>query len=176
MRLWKRTCAIQCCHQQDLVDAMLPLYFDLPSLPLAQRLSQIFISVKLTGHSNCSQLNFITREDPSIDCTSGRPWIAILVDYDLKKSEVTANVTPGRTSGRLKAEGQVDDKCLRIYAAGMSPDTFKFLEHQELQVLQELVNFEKPIQEGSPVELHLQDQMEFGSAAEANHMVWEKQL
>jgi len=137
-------------------------------------LSQIFISVKLTGHSNCSQLNFIARDEPSIDCSiSDRPWIAILIDYGLKKPEVTANVTPGRTSEHLKAEGQVDDKCLRIYAAGMSPDTFEFLKHQELQALQELVNFEKPIQEGSPVELYLQDQMEFGSAADANHMVWE---
>ncbi|KAF8345484.1 hypothetical protein F5887DRAFT_1192316 [Amanita rubescens] len=150
------------------------MYFDLVDLPLSQRMSQIFISVGNTKRSNRPQLDSIEREEPTINCSSDHPWISILADYGLDKSEVEATLTTGSTSERHNDEGQV--QCLRIYAAGTSRDTFEFLDYGLWKTLRELVSFEKPIQEGNPVKLYLQDLMEFGSAAKVNHVVRENKF
>lgn len=161
LRLWQRTSAVQCCHRQPMIDAMIPIYYNRPELPLEERFSLCCISVKLTAGSNYSDLNDIRQEHHSINYSSDRPWITILVDYGLNTSKVTAEIT------------QNTCQCLRIYAAGITPDTFKFLENQDFSyILQELVTFEGPVPRRK-IGASLRKHMEFGSTANADSMVWE---
>ena len=171
LRLWQRTSAIQCCHGQSMIDAMIPIYYDCPELPLAERFSLCCISAKLTKGSNQNALRGIQQEDPSIDYSSGQPWIAILVDYGLDTAEVSACVSPGWISPhRQDNTGQ----CLRIYAAGITSDTFKFFENQNFApILQELVRFEGPPELHRKTGALIRKHMEFGSAANADSMVWD---
>ena len=144
-----------------MIDAMIPIYYNRPELPLEERFSLCCISVKLTAGSNYSDLNDIRQEHHSINYSSDRPWITILVDYGLNTSKVTAEIT------------QNTCQCLRIYAAGITPDTFKFLENQDFSyILQDLVTFEGPVPRRK-IGARLRKYMEFGSTANADSMVWE---
>ena len=61
---------------------IIPIYYDVPDLPLGQRMSWFFVSVKLTNRSSRSKLNFIAQDDAKISySTLYCPWIAILLDY-----------------------------------------------------------------------------------------------
>ncbi len=144
-----------------MIDAMILIYYNRPELPLEERFSLCCISAKLTAGSNHSELANIQQEHHSIDYSSDHPWITILVDYGLYTSKVTAKIT------------QNTHQCLRIYAAGITPDTFKFLENQKFSyILQELVAFEGLVPRRK-IGACLRKHMEFGSTANADSMVWE---
>ena len=150
-----------------MVDAMIPVYY--PERK-PEDFSQIFISVNVKKPSNKSDLMSISREHPSIGCSrSGLPWIAILVDYGVTTSNVTA-MFPEPPHGTADTS-----TCLRIYAAGTTPDTFKFLGHQGslMTVLQGLMNFGKPPEQHRPIAARLQKHMEFGSTGKPDNMEWE---
>ena len=140
-----------------MVDAVIPIYFN-----NLQGFSLCGVSVKLSMDSNNSDLNGIQLEHHSIGYSSDLPRIAILMDYGLDTSKVTAQITNNKPP------------CLRIYAAGLTSDTFKFLENQDfLHILQELVTFERPSQLRRKIGARIRQHMEFGSTANANSMAWE---
>ncbi|KAF8338651.1 hypothetical protein F5887DRAFT_505813 [Amanita rubescens] len=102
IRLWQRTSALQCCPRQGVVNAMIPMYFDLADLPLSQRMSEIFISVGNTKRSNRHRMDTVQREGASIDCSSDLPWIAILADYGLEESKWKLILLLGATTTKDK--------------------------------------------------------------------------
>jgi len=134
-----------------MIDAAIPIFFR-----IHQEFSLCSISVKLTAHSN-----------------NDLPRIAILVDYGLDTSKVTATITPGWTSPLVLDKPQ----CLRIYAAGLTSDTFKFLKNQDFShILKELVTFEGPPEPSRKIGACIRKHMEFGSTANTNSMVWEMDI
>lgn len=151
---------------------MVPLYF-----PLKQAMSQFFISVKLTKKSNQESLTSILRTDTSIDLGEpDRPWIALLVDYGVATSQVTATFTPPNRTETKDRPLNYNGDCLRIYAAGLTHDTFKFLKDQDsLETLQELVTFEEPPEPPDrPIATCLRKHMEFGNTSMTDNIRWEK--
>ena len=118
-RYWQRTSAVQCCHQQPLIDKMIPIYFKggpktTVAAELESRMSHIFVSDKARkSMSSKDVLHSIPRRHEN---TSGSdpdsrslPYIAILVDLGQPSS---LSVTfPKR---------DVDDRCLRC-GASMPP-------------------------------------------------------
>ncbi|KAL4070251.1 hypothetical protein J3A83DRAFT_4372409 [Scleroderma citrinum] len=132
-RHWHRTSALQCCHGQPAVDKVIPIYFK-PQTGSSSpgQVSQIFISDKAQKKSNKFQLNFISRKNLMIDCTSTCPYIAILVDFGRPNHAFDAHWA---TAGE-------DAPSLRIYAAGTNTTTFPFLKDHPyvVEVLRHLIS------------------------------------
>ena len=161
-----------------MVDAMIPVYYYHPGNTAEDNrktFSQLFISVKLQQASNESDLAFISREHPSINCTDAKlPWIAILVDYGVTRSKVTATFTSGRKTERQfvnALEVRADDNCLRIYVAGATSKTFEFMKGEDF--FEGLFTFEQPPEECVPAVAGLLEHMQYASTGNASNMNWE---
>ncbi|KAG2116779.1 hypothetical protein DEU56DRAFT_984909 [Suillus clintonianus] len=166
LRHWVRTSAVQCCHLQPLVDKMIPIYFDDPTLGSddVQRVSQIFISDKAGKNPNARDLGVMMRKHDSIKCLSALPYIAILLDFGVG-SRVTATF-PERDPNHAET-----DQCLRIYAAGMNDTTFPFLSKTIVaSQLRGLISREE-----APTQTNLDALVKFGSTARLRNLQWEKQ-
>ncbi|KAG1777972.1 hypothetical protein EV702DRAFT_1196772 [Suillus placidus] len=150
LRHWHRTSAVQCCPLQPLVDKMIPIYFDDPALGSEdmKRVSQIFISDK-AGKNHL-------------------PYIALLLDLNVGLNPQLTVTFPERDPSHA-----VTDRCLRIYASGMSTTTFPFLEkHPEIAVeLKGLLSRQKE----APPETALRALVKFGSTARLRNSRWEAQ-
>ncbi|KAG2140084.1 hypothetical protein DEU56DRAFT_798548 [Suillus clintonianus] len=171
LRHWLRTSAVQCCPLQPLVDKMIPMYFDDPTLGSddLKRVSQIFISDKAGKHSNARELAAITREHDSINCLSALPYIAILLDFNAAdKKEVIARF-PERDPNHTET-----DQCLRIYAPGMDEITFPFLSGPNGRVARQLHGLVCRETE-APTQTNLDALVRFGSTARLRNLQWDKQ-
>ncbi|KAI6115032.1 hypothetical protein EDD17DRAFT_1827054 [Pisolithus thermaeus] len=166
LRHWHRTSAVQCCHNQPLVDKMIPVYFDdRHGEDDLSRVSQIFISDRTQRRSSENELDKITRDHDSIRCHSSRPWVAILVDLGLKKSEAKVRFSHNLTEG----------PCLRIYAAAINVKTFPFLSRSERLplTLRNIIAHERIPPNGRQRMQILQEQVGCGSSCTKSHMKWE---
>ncbi|KAG1829925.1 hypothetical protein EV424DRAFT_366214 [Suillus variegatus] len=148
LRHWHRTSAVQCCHLQPLVDKMIPIYFDDPALGSddLNRVSQMFISDKAGKNYYGQHLGFVTRAHDSIQCLSNLPYIALLLDLNVKpKLSVTF---PENEPNHVET-----DRCLRFYVSEISKTTFPFLSQhpQVASGLRRLVSAE-----GSAIPNHSQ--------------------
>ncbi|KAI6042392.1 hypothetical protein EDC04DRAFT_2892069 [Pisolithus marmoratus] len=164
LRYWHRTSAVQCCHNQPLVDKMIPIYFkDCPGETDLSRVSQIFISDRSQRSSSYDDLDNISRSHGSIKCHSSLPWVSILVDLGLTESAVEVKF----------ADDPADGPCLRIYAAAIDDKTFPFLtkSHQLLYTLEKIITHDQI--HGRQLEEILQEQMQYGSSRTTRHMEWE---
>ncbi|KAG2095463.1 uncharacterized protein F5147DRAFT_718410 [Suillus discolor] len=168
LRHWHRTSAVQCCHLQPLVDKMIPIYFDDPALGSddLNRVSQIFISDKAGKNRHEHDLWSVTRTHDSIQCLSNLPYIALLLDLDV---EPKLNVTFSENEPN-HAE---TDRCLRIYASGISGTTFPFLGQHPVVAsqLRGLVSRQKE----APSQTTLEALVKFGSTARLRNLQWELQ-
>lgn len=168
LRHWQRTSAVQCWHNQPLVDKMIPIYFNDPSIGSSEfdRVSQIFIQDKArkTSDSGSRDLYSIARSHASINCPSKLPYIAILVDLGLEKSQLEVT---------FPEKGSSQD--LRIYAAAVDATTFPFLADIPalLSSLQTFVRLQQ-LPTNRPLGQYLQNQMKYGSTAMESHMKWER--
>ncbi|KAI6042390.1 hypothetical protein EDC04DRAFT_1000571 [Pisolithus marmoratus] len=122
LRHWHRTSAVQCSHNQPLVDKMIPIYFkDYPGDTDLSRVSQIFVSDNAQRSSNRGDPDNIIHDHDTIQCHSSLPWVAISVDLGLQESVVDVKF----------ADDQPGGPCLRIYAAAINDKTFPFLEESK---------------------------------------------
>ncbi|KAG0697370.1 hypothetical protein DFH29DRAFT_946530 [Suillus ampliporus] len=168
LRHWHRTSAVQCCHLQPLIDKMIPIYFDDSSLGSdVNRVSQMFVSDKAGKHSSKLDLGAITRTHGSIQCLSDLPYIALLLDLNVDP-KVTVSF-PEKKPKKAKT-----DRCLRIYASGVSDTTFPFLHDSSnvANILRGLVSQQKPSQTSFE---RLEALVKFGSTARLRHSRWEEQ-
>ncbi|KAG2146282.1 hypothetical protein DEU56DRAFT_787283 [Suillus clintonianus] len=168
LRHWVRTSAVQCCHLQPLVDKMIPIYFDDPTLSSddLKRVSQIFISDKAGKNLNARELAAITRKHDSIRCLSTLPYIAIRLDFNV---EPQLKVTfPERDPNDAET-----GRSLRIYASGLEETTFPFLTPNAIVAskLRGLISRE----EEAPTQTNLDALVEFGSTAKLRNLQWETQ-
>lgn len=147
---------MQCHRQQKLVDKMIPIYFT-----DSTKVSQIFISDKVTKSTNSSALQSIYRGEPSINCATEVPYIAILVDFGTPKSEFKATWYPCRDN---------DGPSLRIYAAAIDKNTFPFLERH--RIIYEFRDLASAATTDEPITV-LSNQVKFGSSAQDCHTYWE---
>ena len=101
---------------------IIPIYFDDPELGLddIDRVSQMFVSDKTGKKSNKEDTGFITRTHESTKCLSPLPFIALLPDLN-GEPELSATF-PENDPIHFET-----DRCLRIYASGLNPDTIAFL-------------------------------------------------
>ena len=115
---------MQCCHQQPLIDKVIPIYFKggPGNASAKSRMSHILVSdMARESTSSKDALHSITRRHKNISGedrgTSGSdaeslPYVAILADLGQPSSfSVTF------------PERNIDDRCLRIYAAGVDATT-----------------------------------------------------
>ncbi|KAG2141416.1 uncharacterized protein EDB93DRAFT_634537 [Suillus bovinus] len=168
LRHWHRTSAVQCCHLQPLVDKMIPIYFDDPALGSddLNRVSQMFISDKAGENCHEHDLGLVTRTHDSIQCLSNLPYIALLLDLDAKPK---LNVT----FQEKEPNHAETDRCLRIYASGISDTTFPFLS-QRPTVARQLRGFVSR-QKEVPSQTNLEALVKFGSTARLRNLQWELQ-
>ncbi|KAG2047170.1 hypothetical protein BDR06DRAFT_964261 [Suillus hirtellus] len=168
LRHWHRTSAVQCCHLQPLVDKMIPIYFDDPDLGPEDlnRVSQIFISDKAGKNRHEYDLGLVTRTHDSIQCLSNLPYIALLLDLNV---EPKLNVT----FPEKEPKHPETDRCLRIYASGISETTFPFLSKHSgvASQLRGLVSRQKE----APSQTILEALVKFGSTARLRNLQWELQ-
>ena len=135
---------------------MIPIYF-----PDSRKVSQIFISDIANKPPNLSALEFINRGEPSINCSSDIPYIAIVVNLGERSSFRT----------RWYQCGDDDGPSLRIYATGIDQDTFPFLETHD--IVAELRDLASPPADDDESLSVLINQVKFGSTSEDSHMCWE---
>ncbi|KAI5987013.1 hypothetical protein EDD15DRAFT_2199782 [Pisolithus albus] len=122
LHLWHCMSTVQCCHNQPLIDKMIPIYFeDHPGENNLSHVSQIFISDKAQKHSNENELDKITHNHDAIHCHLSRPWVAILVDMGLKLPKVKIKFPENASGG----------PCLHIYAVAIDAKTFPFLSQTQ---------------------------------------------
>ncbi|KAG2336707.1 hypothetical protein BDR05DRAFT_1012549 [Suillus weaverae] len=148
---------------QLLVDNMIPIYFDDPALGSEDinHISQMFISDKAGKNCNEQDLGFVTRKHDSIQCLSKLPYIALLLDLNVKsKLNVTFSMEPNHVE---------TDRCLRNYAYGISETTFPFL--RIVGELHGLVSQQKEV----PSQTALEALVKFGSTARLRNLQWEAQ-
>ena len=133
---------------------MIPIFF--MSKDGSVLVSQIFISDKVQQTSNRTQLNYVTRK--RINCISGLPYIAIIVDLGLPSSAFEA---------KWFSAGSECTDSLRIYAAGMNSTTFPFLKECPgiADILRDIISPPK-----SPAIQNLQAKMTYGSTCMRCHM------
>ena len=170
-RHWQRTSAVQCCHQQPLIDKVIPIYFrGGPETASAEsRMSHIFISDKARKSTNSRNvLHDITRRHENMSGSASDsgtlPYIAILADLGQPNSfSVTF------------PERDVDDRCLRIYAAGIDTATYPFLAKYPaiMDTLQDLVHLQQIPETDTVCRDYLNAQVKFGNTATVEHMEWE---
>jgi len=162
---WHRTAAVQCCHQQPCVDKMIPIYFDNPNSEDICLISQMFISDKAGKGSNKKSTTFITRMDPTIECWSPLPFIALLLDLN---HDAVPNLS---VSFNKQRHHKRTDRCLCIYASGLSHNTFSFLHHSQSEVeglLKSLISNPKE----SLSDSRLDGLMRYGDSVKRSHMMW----
>ncbi|KAG2341866.1 hypothetical protein BDR05DRAFT_431777 [Suillus weaverae] len=170
LRHWHRTSAVQCCHLQPLVDKMIPIYFDDPALGSedTERVSQIFISDTAGKRRNVRELSHITRTHETIQCLSDLPYIALLLDLNMDLDPQLDVTFPERDPGHPET-----DRCLRIYASGMSDAIFPFLKQYPDVAIQLRGILSR--QKEAPSETTLQALVKFGSTARSRNLRWEAQ-
>ncbi|OBZ74768.1 hypothetical protein A0H81_05691 [Grifola frondosa] len=204
LRLWSRTAAAQCCHQQPLIDKVMPICFKQYKGGQFEngkdQMSLIAASDKAGKKPNPSNVNSIARNHDSIRCVTALPWIAVTFDMGVKQSAVHSTF-PTRKSIRkrkkAKARAQLGeseaapkegleekipdkDLCLRIYASGMNTNTFPFLA--ECPGLDGIMNgiVQRAIEPltSLPVGERLRPVMRFGETTAEENLRWEygKQL
>jgi len=175
LRHWQRTSAVQCCHQQPLIDKVIPIYFKggPEGASAKSRMSQIFISDKARRSTDSKDvLHAITRRHENLRGEDGisdpdsepLPYIAILADLGQPSS-----------FSLTFPERDIDDRCLRIYAAGVDTVTYPFLARYPaiMNTLQDLVLLQQIPETETPVTQFLNAQVKFGSTATPKHMLWE---
>jgi hypothetical protein len=176
LRHWQRTSAVQCCHQQPLIDKVIPIYFKggPENASAKSRMSQILISDKARQSTNSKNvLHDITRRNQylsnegtnlSTSDSDSLPYIAILADLGQPSS-----------FSLTFPERDVDDRCLRIYAAGVESTTYPFLAKYPalMRTLQDLVHIQQIPETERFYTEYLDAQVKFGSTATIQHMVWE---
>ena len=158
---WERTSAVQCCHNQPLIDKVIPIYFR--NHGGRAGVSQILISDKARSSSQKSDLEKIHRDNSSIAPDyRGLPYIAIFVDLGVAKSQL--QVTLDKTS-----KGK--DVCLRVYASGLDATTYPFLAGRDkvTTILRDLYERQSAPSSGGSVQ-DLQDQVQFGASSELRYM------
>ncbi|KAG2124410.1 uncharacterized protein EDB93DRAFT_1193755 [Suillus bovinus] len=144
------------------------IYFDDPALGSddLNHVSQMFISDKAGKNCHEHDLGLVTRMHDSIQCLSNLPYIALLLDLNAKpKLSVTF---PEKEPNHAET-----DRCLRIYASGISQTTFPFLsQHPEVASrLRGLVSRQKE----APSQTTLEPLVKFGSTARLRNLQWELQ-
>ena len=153
---------------------MIPIYFKEPSttaVAVKERASQIFVHNEALKYTHFKdRLCEIARKDPSIDDRRGSdadalPYVAILADLG-RPSELEVTYS----------ESDVDDPCLRIYAAGIDATTHPFLSNRPdvLGTLEKLVRRQQIPETETPVATYLAAQPEFGVTGLSQHIRWER--
>ena len=135
---------------------MIPIYF-----PDSRKVSQVFISDIANKPPNLSALEFINRGEPSVNCSSDIPYIAIVVDFGGEKSNFRTRWYQYRDN---------DGPSLRIYASGIDQDTFPFLETHD--IVGKFRDLASPPADDESLSV-LINQVKFGSTSEDSHMCWE---
>ena len=166
---------MQCCHQQPLIDKVIPIYFKggPEGASPESRISHIFISDKARESKDSKGgLHKITRRHKNLRGEHGAsdpdseplPYIAILADLGQPSS-----------FSLTFPERDIDDRCLRIYAAGADTATYPFLARypEIMNTLQDLVHLQQIPETETPITQYLDAQMKFGSTAAPRHMLWE---
>ncbi|KAI9570118.1 hypothetical protein HD554DRAFT_2083867 [Boletus coccyginus] len=161
---WGRTSAVQCCHNQPLINKVIPMFFK-PSKNSDNKtiMSQILISDKATSRQNRAYTEDIQRDHQHIaPGYQGLPYIAILVDLGVGKSEFSAEMD-------FTKDG---NHCLRIYASQLDATTYPFLHGHEniTRILQDLYRRQFPTSTTSLALQRLEDQVQFGLSNEPRHM------
>ena len=152
---------------------MIPIYFKggPPTTSAESRVSQILVSDKAReSKSSKDALHNFTRTSEYLSSSGAKqysdslPYIAILADLG----------QPASFSATFP-EREVDDRCLRIYAAGVDAATYPFLTDYPaiMQTLQNLVHLQQIPETERPYTEYLNAQVKFGSTARPEHMVWE---
>ncbi|KAI9462598.1 hypothetical protein HD554DRAFT_2330393 [Boletus coccyginus] len=175
LRHWQRTSAVQCCHQQPVIDKAIPIYFKggPEGASAESRMSQIFISDKARRSTDSKKaLHGITRRHENLRGKDGTfnpdsdplPYIAILADLGQPSS-----------FSLTFPERNTDDRCLRIYAAGVDTVTYPFLGRYPaiMDALQDFVHLQQIPETETPCMEYLSAQVKFGSTATPEHMLWE---
>ena len=160
---WERTSAVQCCHDQPLIDKVIPMYFRNRS-DGASGVSQILISDKARINSQKSGLKDIRRDHPSIaPGYRGLPYIAILTDLGADNKTSELEVALDSSSDR--------DTCLRIHAPGLDAARYSFLTKRDkmTEILVDLYKRQSAPSSSSHLQ-NLQDQVQFGASSEPCHM------
>ncbi|KAG1908888.1 uncharacterized protein F5891DRAFT_1180453 [Suillus fuscotomentosus] len=155
---------------QPLVDKMIPIYFDDSALDSddLNRVSQMFISDKKGKNCHEHDLGLVTCTHDSIQCLSNIPYIALVLDLNVKPK---FNATfPEKELNHTET-----NRCLRIYASGISKTTFPFSsQHPEVasQLLRGLVSRQKE----TPSQTTLEALVKFGSTDRLlRNLQWELQ-
>ncbi|KAG2099583.1 uncharacterized protein F5147DRAFT_839394 [Suillus discolor] len=112
------------------------------------------------------KMKLVTRTHDSIQCLSDLPYIALLLDLNV---EPKLNVTFPENEPNLVET----DRCLRIYASGISETTFPFLSQHPgvARELHGLVSRQKEV----PSQTTLEALVKFGSTARLRNLQWELQ-
>jgi hypothetical protein len=167
-RHWCRTSAVQCCHLQNLIDKAIPIFIKHPGRTPLKSVSHILISDKMRTNSSPTDVFNIKRIHDSINLPTTHPWIAITLDLGLSDTKFRSTF-PARTTS------DSDNQCLRIWASGMSSETFPFLGDipgleqvmKEISARHQIPPFKRPLRQ------ELQNQFKFGTTSSDDHMIWE---
>ena len=161
-----RTAAVQCCHGQDRIDKVIPVFWATPNSTEdpRDRMSTLMISDRARQVSSKADLKLIHCNHPHIlGCTTARPSVAILLDMGLSESEVEAEYDP------------TEQKCLRIYAAAINEDTFPFLYGRALvEDFNLIIRHAREPETKTPETTALRARMSFGATSFPSHMEWER--
>ena len=155
-----RTSAIQCFDEQSNIEQVIPIYWDDPSIanPM-DRMSLLMVSNNALEDANKSALYSMNCTNYDVQCATGRPSVAILLDMGLRHSEVEARYDSGL------------HRCWRVYASGITSETFPFLEPHP-QVATTLGHVVRRAA-GKPVARALLTTMTFGASPLLEDIRWE---
>ncbi|KAF8552450.1 hypothetical protein OG21DRAFT_1511473 [Imleria badia] len=165
LRHWERTSAVQCCHDQPLIDKVIPMYFRPQNPGDRAGVSQILISDKARSSSQKADLKDIRRDHWSIApdyCGPDVSYIAILVDFGVAKS---------CTDVSLDSSSKDRDMCMRIYASGLDATTYPFLKGRDkvTDILRDLYKRQSAPSSRGRLQ-NLEDQVRFGASSEPRYM------
>ena len=157
---------------------MIPIYFKEPSATVmsVKQVSQIFIRTESLKYADSrDQLSKSTRKDRSfvhlmlednhsVSDADTLPYTAILTDLG-RPSELEATYI----------ESSANDRCLRIYAAGLDATIYPFLSNRPdvLTTLEKLSRRQQIPETETPIAEYLAAQLGFGTTGLPRNMYWE---
>lgn len=164
LRHWCRTSAVQGCHDQSLIDKIIPMYFHDPELeetgPI--RLSHILISDRARESGIESSLSSITPPE-SIGCSAHEPYIVIV--FDLKMHAEAATFTTCH-------DAYPNGPCVRIYVPGIGEEIFPHLDRAILRILKDILHIPMERDKADYAQ-QVRGQVDFGMTTDEAHMGWE---
>ncbi|THU94224.1 hypothetical protein K435DRAFT_860761 [Dendrothele bispora CBS 962.96] len=126
--LYKTGVALQCVHDQPVIDKVIPIMFLNEQKNDCIGFSGVFFQDRNRQTENPNALHIIDPSIPSINLATTMPYIAICFDFGVATPKTATSARLTRSSTTTSARTKKNNDWIRIHATGLDSEVFPVLE------------------------------------------------